>query len=69
MLILDKFGIIENLQMSPSPKTSHDQFLGLDFSYSKIFEKLFGRVIVSCKITVYNMKGFGLTTMAICLIC
>ena len=34
MLIKDQFGIIQNLQMSPIPKTSQDQFLGLDFSYS-----------------------------------
>ena len=35
MLIQDQFGIIENLQMSPIPKTSQDQFLGLDFSNGK----------------------------------
>ena len=35
MLIEDQFGIIQNLLMSPIPKTSQDQFLGLDFSYSK----------------------------------
>ena len=39
MLVQDQFGIIQNLiqnlQMSPIPKTSQDQFLGLDFSYSK----------------------------------
>ena len=33
--IWDQFGIIQNLQMSPIPKTSQDQFLGLDFSYNK----------------------------------
>ena len=35
MLIYDQFSIIKNLQISPIPKTSQDQFLGLDFSYSK----------------------------------
>ena len=33
--IQDQFGIIRNLQMSPIPKTSQEQFLGLDFSYNK----------------------------------
>ena len=36
MLIKDQFGIIQDLQMSPIPKTYQDQFLGLDFSYSKM---------------------------------
>ena len=35
MFILGQFGISQNLQMSPISKTSQDQFLGLDFSYSK----------------------------------
>ena len=35
MLHLGPFGIIQNLQMSPIQKISQDQFLGLDFSYSK----------------------------------
>ena len=35
MFIYNHFSIIQNLQMSPIPKTSQDQFLGLDFSYSK----------------------------------
>ena len=34
-IIYDQFGIIQNLQMSPISKISQDQFLGLDFSYSK----------------------------------
>ena len=35
-MIKGQFGIIQNLQMPPIPKTSQDQFLGLDFSYSQM---------------------------------